>query len=508
MERNSPVKDIRDWSRHRQRQQQRSGNRSGKPKHPALGLSFRSTYGADAYKLSKMEKDRQQPFSVTPLPPGKKDIPRKLREEKQWQKEKRIQEERRIMALAQNQRANPGELNAMLNFDRLDPKTSFNNLEQRINLREVESIRAKKGSGPASSKSPKLKSTRSAPKSSLSRAPKLKSERSASRLNPEELRKRGHSEDVHPRELQAAATFKGRVKDQLDQVSGLYIPGGQDVPRGPGAKKERFSRELYEQALVCEARNRGMPTLGICGGSRSVLRAYGGQETGMSAERVRRHQRRKTDVVAHPLELRPHTFLGGTGPTVAPSGKTLIESGASKTPSKSKRSGTSKAPSRSRRSRASKAPRRSLKVSQINSTHEKLARTDTGDATGNLTGVPIVPGTMLQQQPNTREEVIPPPLQPRPEMVISARDPGSNTPEGFETSFGAPVVGITSHPEAIFGASRARENFGRRNRDAINWSQNVFRAFGQSMHTYRKKQQVNQEIKDIPKEHLRNARTA
>lgn len=233
---------------------------------------------------------------------------------------------------------------------------------------------------------------------------------------------RGASErDAALQEAQVAdARDPGAAAAHLAGASGLFIPGGQDTPEH--GSREQTTREDYEQALIRNARNRGLPTLGVCGGSRCLARGFGGREAELSEEDKLVHNQRGTVRMPHGLRLTPHTILGGASPT--PDGT----------------------------------------VDRINSTHQKIvdfSRVHELEATG------------------------------EPEIRPSATDE-HGSPEGFETTHGAPIVGVTSHPEAIHGANRAA-------RDAASpqgrhFSDSVFRGFEQAQRAYAGRQQVNAQI--------------
>lgn len=242
----------------------------------------------------------------------------------------------------------------------------------------------------------------------------------------------------------------------LGDVHGLFIPGGQD--REEDGSPEKTTREAYEQALIQEARTRGLPTLAVCGGSRCLLRGFGGEEQTLSEDQQVRHNQRGTTTPAHSIQLPdPHTILGSAAPYV---------------PSRQIR-GAPPLPSERARQTG---------ISRVNSTHTKIGRVN---ARGNLDPV--------NRLPNGESE-----------LVISARDAEGDheedvdrgTPEGFETRYGAPIVGVTSHPEAIYGTNSSRGAF-ERNPDAIDWSDNIFRGFAQSMRAYAARQRVNDEIRRV-----------
>ena len=231
----------------------------------------------------------------------------------------------------------------------------------------------------------------------------------------------------------------GQARQHLDGVNGLFIPGGQD--RDDDHSPEKTTRQAYEQALVREARLRGLPTLAVCGGSRAFAMGFGGQERALTGPGEVKTHNQGTGSQAHGLNFPDsHTLLGGASPT----GGTL---------------------------------------DKINSTHKKVVATQGG----RITGVPALPGTRDVQDSDGRV------LQQRnePELVVTALDDKHGTPEGFETRHGAPLMGITSHPEAIYRGSSDRH---KATPDARTWSDALFQGFEQSMQAYQAKQAVNQAI--------------
>jgi gamma-glutamyl-gamma-aminobutyrate hydrolase PuuD len=243
-----------------------------------------------------------------------------------------------------------------------------------------------------------------------------------------------------------AAAARAHLKSDLAAANGLYIPGGQDVvDEGTvvGAR-EKESRETYEQAMIRHARDTGLPLLAICGGSRSMARGFGGQEEELDEAGVTTHSKRGTTVSAHPLTFPdPHTILGGAAP------KTVLATPGA-WPEGSRLPG----------------------VDAINSTHKKVIALDEG--THDITGVKRLPA------------------DDEPELIVSALSPGDDHAEGFETRHGAPMVGVTSHPEAIHGASGAAR--GGATAQGRDWSDNVFKAFEQSMRTHGNRQVLNKEL--------------
>ncbi len=113
-------------------------------------------------------------------------------------------------------------------------------------------------------------------------------------------------------------------------------------------------------------------------------------------------------------------------------------------------------------------------LDKINSTHEKVA---------DLSSVNMLPPSSKGLRAS------------EPELRVTATDENNNI-EGFETSYGAPMVGVTSHPEAIYRGSGDRD---AATPDAQKWSDNIFKGYAQSMETYSNKKAVNAEIRSKSK---------
>ncbi|QMW00606.1 gamma-glutamyl-gamma-aminobutyrate hydrolase family protein [Spirosoma foliorum] len=260
------------------------------------------------------------------------------------------------------------------------------------------------------------------------------------------------------------------VNEHLAGVHGLYIPGGQDnLDREKNGHIEKESRENYEQALIKRARNLGMPILAICGGSRSLARGFGGMEQTLTDNQIEIHNHKGTSAIAHPLHFSnvptdrgsfsSNQFFGLLGGAAQHKDrvKTIVN-----------------------------------KINAMNSTHQKVValdknremiiRDDVGSDTLRVKGKNVPQKRML--------------INGKPEVEFTVWDGTgeTKTPEGFETRYGAPVMGITSHPEAISGTGGARKAFDE-HQDAIMWSDNIFKGFAQSMQTYAAKQQVLSDLK-------------
>lgn len=272
------------------------------------------------------------------------------------------------------------------------------------------------------------------------------------------------------------------VNEHLENVDGLYIPGGQDnLDRERNGNVEKESREEYEQALIKRARNLGMPMLGVCGGSRSLARGFGGQEQSLNEHQISIHNQKGTSAIAHSLHFSnvpqsrdtfaPDQFFGLLGGAAQHKGrvKTIVD-----------------------------------KINAMNSTHQKIVAFDNHgemvirDDVG--TDRLIIKGKVVEVKRKL--------IEGQPEVMFTTWDgTGKNkTPEGFETRYGAPVMGITSHPEAISGTNTARTAF-KDHRDAIGWSDNIFKDFAQSMTTYAHKKKLLLDLKSGKKTALKQVKT-
>jgi len=249
-----------------------------------------------------------------------------------------------------------------------------------------------------------------------------------------------------------------RALTELSNAHGLYIPGGQDITTKTETEPE--SRDAYEQQLIREARLRGMPTLAVCGGSRALAKGFGAKEADLTKAEQKVHSKQgkvgvpSTAVPAHPIRLPdPHSLLGGAAPVTD----------ATTTP---------------------KA--RANQISQVNSTHKKVVAHTKSDQDGTV----LSPVEQLapRGEHGTKE----------PALRVTATD-DTGKPEGFEAPYGAPMIGVTSHPEALYGSNSSRAPFSEQGHgDAITWSDNLFKGFSQSMQAYAGRQELNTIIKQGP----------
>ena len=274
--------------------------------------------------------------------------------------------------------------------------------------------------------------------------------------------RRNEQESVQARRelLQGYDPVKKRLPPNLvkhlEGVDGLYIPGGQDILSD--VKDARESRLAYEAAALDVARQRGIPVLAICGGSRRLAAAYGVPEVDLTEYGEGIHNKRGTAEMAHGLSFpNPHSVLGGA------------------------KSGTG----------------RMTSVDSINSTHSKVVGVERERvvfpwSTPELTNVervdvlhhnPVLFGSGMQ-----RFEKRSVPL-----LEVTALEPTHRTPEGFETAFGAPHIGVTSHPEAIAGGSGKAVSAA--SGQAKTWSHHVMDSFQQSVQTYQRRRLVNAQIR-------------
>jgi gamma-glutamyl-gamma-aminobutyrate hydrolase PuuD len=255
------------------------------------------------------------------------------------------------------------------------------------------------------------------------------------------------------------------IDEHLQSVQGVFIPGGQDRPV---SSDERDSRATYEQHLIRIARNRGIPTLAVCGGSRCLATGFGGREQELSEEeRAVHNPSGGLNKKAHPIHFTsPSTILGGAAPfNRDPStGRTDTDTRSGRFPSAFRDRSLQLTPPSDRESLLDS-------INSVNSTHVKVAAHGAGGA--------IESNTL----PTGESELI--------TSALSAD--ATPHPEGFETRHGAPIVGVTSHPEAIAGASSTARKAATP--QAQEFSDNVFRHFAGAMQTYGLKQLVNQQIR-------------
>lgn len=247
------------------------------------------------------------------------------------------------------------------------------------------------------------------------------------------------------------------MKQAMAGMHGLFLPGDSNrnmtQTHSPGAHpsqhlsdanmrepvsptdiRERATRDPFEQEATRHARNTGMPTLAVCGGSWRVLAAYGGSVETIPENNGRDQHQGGLSEQKHDLAVDPHSHLGAA-----------VRHEDSATGS----------------------------VRGVNSTHWAMATARDGQ---------------LQQRhgaPNERHD----PVAPQ-ELQISAVEPRLGHPEGFESRHGAPIVGIQAHPEYFLTRTKEppTEEFG-------SFSTRLFTNFEQASTTYARKQSVNEEIR-------------
>lgn len=256
------------------------------------------------------------------------------------------------------------------------------------------------------------------------------------------------------------------IAQHLKNLDGIYIPGGQDIPND--VHQSREVRLQYEAELVRGARERGIPVLAICGGSRRLAQGYGVNEVDLSSPTLEMHNRSGTQTMAHSLSMPdPNTILGGNRIT----GK------------------------------------RQSQVDTINSTHSKVVETEP-EPVQFPWSVPKLKGVDTVSSPDRVRfqfgSFVPEPSY-SPLLSVTAIEPKHRTVEGFESTFGAPHIGVTSHPEAIAGGSSKAVKSA--SKDGTQWSKHVMRAFEQSTQTYQRRRLVNAQIKgELPKSYKQDQR--
>lgn len=250
----------------------------------------------------------------------------------------------------------------------------------------------------------------------------------------------GDPKNVMDQQLTNIRSRRENVKLHLNSVDGLFIPGGQD--REKNDSPEKISRERYEMSLVKAARNRGMPMMAVCGGSRALAKGFGAKEQELKGkEIIKTHKQKDQTTMGHSIDLRDPKHMSPKHSGGFEDEHTIV-GGA--------------------------APKNTKHISNVNSTHEKIVAHKDGQ---------IEPVNTIEATGKS-------------ELMTSAWSP-EGFPEAFETRYGAPIIGITSHPEAMHTDPDTRKNTPK---DAQNWSDNLFKGFAQSMQAYRAKQSVNAEL--------------
>ncbi|WP_050479057.1 gamma-glutamyl-gamma-aminobutyrate hydrolase family protein [Herbaspirillum rhizosphaerae] len=280
--------------------------------------------------------------------------------------------------------------------------------------------------------------------------------------------------EVSAADAQQGALARACLMADLAAANGLYIPGGQDrltldeervQELGLDEKlaaelneRDAVTREIHEQAMIRYARNTGLPILAVCGGSRSMARGFSAQEEMLDEDSKKIHQSGLAEQ-AHGLRFPDvHTILAGAVPKLP-----VVTPG--KWPEGSRAPG----------------------VDKVNSTHEKVIALDPqGDVetAAEIKGVKRLPAKKSALPAGNNES----------ELLVSALSLEDGHPEGFETRYGAPMIGVTSHPEAIHGASSRARN--KASAQGIAWSDNVLTGFVQSMQTHANKRQLHMDLMD------------
>lgn len=111
------------------------------------------------------------------------------------------------------------------------------------------------------------------------------------------------------------------LRGEMNQVDGLLVTGGDDVPPEMYGSKEDPEQELKKESpirlsrdIAClkHAREAGMPVLGICYGMQLLNVVEGGtlyQDIGKEALPYHRPSRTGERYVEHEVEIEPGTFL-------------------------------------------------------------------------------------------------------------------------------------------------------------------------------------------------------
>jgi gamma-glutamyl-gamma-aminobutyrate hydrolase PuuD len=265
-------------------------------------------------------------------------------------------------------------------------------------------------------------------------------------------------------------------KNQLDRISGLYIPGSRTAsdsqtkslksencddenfkvsdkdPQFKGKSfitEEHHSRADYEQKLIGKARNMGMPILAVCAGIWRLIESYGGKTETLPKEIQKIHFGEDTVWgIHHNLKLIPGSNICTSAVKIG-----LFEE-------KSK-----------------------FEIQGINTTHwAVVSKNDDGT---------LVKSDNFKTNPNSED--------PNDILQISAYSDGKDTfnfnestVECIESKYGAPVFGFQWHPE-----KEIIDYDGRNKTITFKLSLKIFKDFIDATKTYENKKQLMQELKDI-----------
>jgi gamma-glutamyl-gamma-aminobutyrate hydrolase PuuD len=265
-------------------------------------------------------------------------------------------------------------------------------------------------------------------------------------------------------------------KNQLDRISGLYIPGSRTAsdsqtkslksencddenfkvsdkdPQFKGKSfitEEHHSRADYEQKLIWKARNMGMPILAVCAGIWRLIESYGGKTETLPKEIRKIHFGEDTVWgIHHNLKLIPGSNICTSAAKIG-----LFEE-------KSK-----------------------FEIQGINTTHwAVVSKNDDGT---------LVKSDNFKTNPNSED--------PNDILQISAYSDGKDsfnfnesTVECIESKYGVPVFGFQWHPE-----KEIIDYDGRNKTITFKLSLKIFKDFIDATKTYENKKQLMQELKDI-----------
>lgn len=222
------------------------------------------------------------------------------------------------------------------------------------------------------------------------------------------------------------------------QTGGLIIPG---LARGSekGTALSEDKREVYEHSLIREARNRGMPILGLCAGSWRLWQHYGGQ-------------------------LKPaqnHCYGGGMF-YIKKDGNVGVN----------KQIHRISVNSTSLLARAMQLPTKRTQPA-VNSVHWLAP------------DIKTLPEDLQVSASAVPDEAIAPNSRQGSTMKVEKK-----TVEAFETKHGAPVLAIQWHGEAYCDQTSTDSN--------AKLHQNIFQFFAKSAETYKEKQEMLSELKNSP----------
>lgn len=112
----------------------------------------------------------------------------------------------------------------------------------------------------------------------------------------------------------AASTHSADSKKMTSEIDHRFNPGlvsGSDKINYGRKNREYEDRSTYEQRLITLARYRGIPILGVCGGSWQLYNNFGGTTVLFNSEQYQKHAKKISENEAHPVTAERGTMLAG-----------------------------------------------------------------------------------------------------------------------------------------------------------------------------------------------------